>query len=225
MKTSTIIAGFAVIGSIGIITAANLKIKSEYTKGNIQSAYNKTKLQPFRFIKETVDSSIALPNVRFEVVTGKNDESSFSTYFVRSAPLTFKVINDTLYITSELVEKNGNYTDEPIILTTPVLEGVVSTRGSYKIKQQDIKVLSLNAHKTSQFTVTANSINRLSLAASDKAGFTIASKNPIEEAMIRIADLGFLTLNDVEIRKKSIQLDSTVTLTLQKRSIADFRKE
>jgi hypothetical protein len=225
MKTSTIIASLAVIGGITIITAANFKIKSEYTKGNIKSAYNKTKLQPFRFIKETVDSSMALPNVRIEVVTGKNDESSFSTYFVRSAPLTYKVSNDTLYITSELVEKNGNYTHEPIIVTTPVLEGIESNRGSYKIKQQDINTLSLTAHKTSQHIVTANKINILFLTASEKAGFSITSKNPIDEATIRITDQGFLTLNDVQIRKKSIQLDSSVTLTLQKRSIADFRKE
>jgi hypothetical protein len=225
MKTSTIIAGLAVIGGIATLAAADFKIKSEYTKGNIQSAYNKTKLQPFRFIKENVDSSIAMPETRFEVTVGKGEEPSISSYFVRSVPLTYRVSNDTLYITSELVEKNGNYTHEPFIITTPVLESLESTRGYYKIKQQDVGVLSLRAHKTSRVNVAAEKLTLLSLHASDRAGFTISSKNPIDEAVFRITEQSSLTLNDVEIRKKTAQLDSTVILTLQKRSIADFRKE
>ncbi len=225
MKTSSIIAGLALIGGVAIITAADFKIKSEYTKGNIQSAYNKTPLQPFRFIKENVDSSIAMPYTRFEVVAGKGQESSVSAYFVRSAPLSYKVTNDTLYITSELVEKNGNYTHEPFIITTPILEGLESTRGSYKIKQEDAGSLSLTAHKTSQVNLTAKQITLLSLFASEKAGFIISSKNPVDEAVIHIADQGSLTLSNVEFRKKSMQLDSSATLTLQKKSIADFRKQ
>lgn len=225
MKTSSIIAGLAVIGGITTLLAADFKIKSEYTKKNIQSAYNKTALPPFRFIKENVDSSIAMPQAWFEVVTGKDQQPSVSSYFVRSAPVTYKVVNDTLYITSELVEKNGNYTHEPFVITTPVLEGLESSRGFYKIKQQDADVLSVTARKTSRVNITADKITRLSLDASDKAGFTLASKNPIEEAVIRIADQGSLTLNNVEIRKKSMQLDSSASLTLQKRSIADFQKQ
>jgi hypothetical protein len=225
MKTSSIIAGLAVIGGIATLAAADFKIKSEYKKGNIQSAYNKTKLQPFRFIKENVDSSIAMPDTRFEVTAGKGQESSFSSYFVRSAPLTYRVNNDTLYITSELVEKNGNYTHEPFIITTPALESLESTRGIFKIKQRDAGVLSLTANKTSKVNVTADKITHLSLHAADRASFTISSKNPIDEAIFRITQQGSLTLNDVEIRKKTAQLDSTATLTLQKRSIADFRKE
>jgi hypothetical protein len=225
MKTSSIIAVLAVAGGIATLAAADFKIKSEYTKGNIQSAYNKTKLPPFRFIKENVDSSIALPNAKFEVVAGKTQESSFSAYFVRSAPLTYKVVNDTLYITSELVEKNGNYTREPFMITTPTLEGIESVRGSYKVKHEDAGILSLTARKTSQVTLTAGRVGNLSLDASQNAGFIISSKTPIDEAVIRIADQGSLTLNNVEIRKKSMQLDSSVSLTLQKRSIADFQRQ
>lgn len=225
MKTSSIIAGLAVIGGITTLLAADFKIKSEYTKKNIQSAYNKTQLPSFRFIRENVDSSIAMPEARFEVVTGKGQEPSVSSYFVRPAPVSFKVVNDTLFITSELVEKTGNYTHEPFVITTPVMESLESTRGFYKIKQQNADVLSVTARKTSRVNITAERINRLSLDASDKAGFTIASKNPIEEAVIRIADQGSLTLNNVEIRKKSMQLDSSVSITLQKRSVADFQKQ
>lgn len=224
MKTSSFFAGFAVIGGIAILTSANLKIKSEYTKGNIQSAYNKTKLQPFRFIKENVDSSIAMPNTRFELITGKEQEPSVSAYFVRSAPLTYKVINDTLYITSEQVEKNGNYTNEPFLITTPVLESLESTRGIYKIQKQDSSALSLRAHKTSKIELSVEKINHLSLDASEKAGFTIAAKKPIDEAVIRITGQGSLTLNNVQIRKKDLQLDSSITLTLQKQSVTDFWK-
>ena len=58
MKKSTLTAGIAIFGSFLTLTAANLKLKQEYTAGNIRKALVEKKLPPFHFIKETLNRHI-----------------------------------------------------------------------------------------------------------------------------------------------------------------------
>jgi hypothetical protein len=57
MKKSTLIATIAVHRSVATLAAVNLKLKSEYNKGNIKDPYTKTKLEAFKFIKVAFDST------------------------------------------------------------------------------------------------------------------------------------------------------------------------
>src|ERR1700749_1895068 len=100
MKTSTLIATIAIAGSFITVTAANLKLKSEYDRHNLKDAFVNTEVPSFRFIKDLTDSNSLHTGV-FEIRAGKKETPGVAKYYSQEKVFVFRVVNDTLYIETD----------------------------------------------------------------------------------------------------------------------------
>jgi hypothetical protein len=221
MKTSTFLAGAGILFAFATITAANLKIKAEYSKGNIQSAYTRTKLAPFRFIKEKLDSTTGMPTI-FDVNVGKGIEPALEVYYSVAPGYLYTVSNDTLFIGIDPANKEGYRSNEPVIISTPVLESLEVSKGLYYINHSDTGQLSVKTSGKSAANFKLEKINRLFLDAADRSKITITAKQPIDEAVMHFTGKSVLGLENTVIRKKTVQFKEGAWLHLSGSSLENF---
>jgi hypothetical protein len=221
MKKSTFLAGAAVIGAVATLAAVNLKIKSEYNKGNIKNPYTITKLAAFKYIKVVFDST-SRNGEEFKINISKGADYSIGTYYSERAKLIFKVSNDTLVITNDPFDKDHYSLYDPAIITASELKSIDVTKGSYLVIQDNTESFSVTANKESRVDLKLKKTNLLILHASDKASINVASKDTINQASIQLNDKSSLDAKYVIIRQKKLQLGDSATLHLRGRSMKDF---
>jgi len=221
MKRSTLIAIIAVIGAISILAAANLKLKSEYSKGNIKDPYTKTKLAPFKYIKVVFDSSSA-NGEEFKINVSKAAQPSIATYYSERAKLLFRVSNDTLLISNDSLDKEHTSLFDVVIISVPELKGISAAKGSYMISDGNTDSLVIKAAGKAVIDLKLNNALFLAVSATDKATINVSSKDTIRGAEIQLADKSSFTAKDILIKQKKLQLSDSATLHLIGRSIVDF---
>ncbi|MES2372368.1 MAG: DUF2807 domain-containing protein [Bacteroidota bacterium] len=221
MKKSTLLAGTAVIGAIATLAAVNLKLKSEYTKGNIKNPYTITKLASFKYIKVVFDSTSRYGE-EFKINISKDADYSIGTYYSERAKLVSKVSNDTLIITNDPFDKDHYSLFDAVIITAPQLVALDVTKGSYVVKQDDTESLSISANNESKVDLKFKKINTLMVNASGKAFINVSTKDTINQANIQLNDLSSFSANNIVIRQKKLQLGDSTTLHLKGRSVKDF---
>jgi hypothetical protein len=221
MKKSTLIATIAVLGAVATLAATNLKLKSEYNKGNIKDPYTKTRLAAFKYIKVAFDSTSA-NGEEFRIKVSKKSESSIATYYSERAKLLYNVSNDTLYISNDPFDKDHNSLHAPVIINTPELKAISVTKGSYHIHADDMDSLSVTANKKTGINLNLRKIKWLNVNATDNVSIIVASKDTIGSALIQLADKSSFSAKDIIIRQKKLQLGDSATLNLTGRSMKDF---
>ncbi|MES2004619.1 MAG: hypothetical protein V4450_08860 [Bacteroidota bacterium] len=220
MKKSTLIAGLAIVGCFAAFAAANLKLKQEYTKGNIQSAFTKSKLAPFRFIKVDFDSTSHFDG-DFEITVRKSLQPGLSKYYEEEGKFVYTILNDTLVIQNDPLYKDHNIPMYTIKIDAPYLAGIDVTRGRYVINLADSDSLSIIAGRRSSVNLALNKINNLSITASD-AYISINAVEPIEKAMIQLFGESSLNADNIIIKQKKLVLSKAASLRLSGRSMEDF---
>ncbi|MBV9986436.1 MAG: hypothetical protein JO301_02080 [Chitinophagaceae bacterium] len=218
MKTSSFLAASALIVAFAATNAANFKIKNEYSKGNITSAYAKTKLPPFRFIKEQLDSTTGLVTI-FQVKAGRGIEPSLEVYYSLTPGYKYTVSHDTLLIGMDPLNKEGYTSPEPVIINAPALENLEVSKGLYYVENSDTGTLSVKTSGKSAANLKLNGMNRLYLDASEGSRITVAARQPVREAVIHTSGNALLSLDDALILKKSIRLEGETILQLRGRSL------
>jgi hypothetical protein len=221
MKKSTLLAGAAVIGAIATLAAVNLKLKSEYTKGNINNPYTITKLQPFKYIKVVFDST-SRSGEEFKINISKGADYSIGTYYAERAKLLSKVSNDTLVITNDPFDKDHYSLFDAVMITAPDLAGLDVTKGSYHVKLDNAESLSISAHKESKVELTLKKARTLIVTASGKSSINVSAKDTIGLAEIQLNDKSSFGANNTIIRQKKLQFGDSATLHLIGRSLKDF---
>jgi hypothetical protein len=221
MKTSTFLAGAGILFAFATVTAANLKIKSEYSKGKIQSPYTRTKLAPFRFIKENLDSSTGMPTI-FNVNVGKGIDPCLDIFYSLPMGYLYTVSNDTLFISLDPANKEGYSYGEPVVINTPTLEGLEVSKGLYYINHSDSGQLSVKTSGKSAANFKLEKISRLILDAAGRSKITIAAKQPIDEAVMHFTGKSMLGLENTVIRKKTMQFKEGAWLHLSGASLENF---
>lgn len=221
MKKSTLIATLGAIGAVATLAAANLKLKSEYNKGNIKDPYTKTKLAAFKYIKVVFDSTSA-NGEEFRINVSKEAEPSIATYYEERAKLVYKVSNDTLIVTNDPFDKEHYSLFDAVIINTPELKAISVTKGSYHINAGNTDSLSVTANKKTGVNLKLNKTHWLTVNASDQASIIVAAKDTIGEAMIQLADKSSFSAKDIIIIQKKLQLGDSTTLNLTGRSMKNF---
>jgi hypothetical protein len=221
MKKSTLLAGAGIIGAIATLAAVNLKLKSEYNKGNIKNPYTTTKLNAFKFIKVVFDSSSRYGE-EFKINISKDADYSIGTYYSERAKLVSKISNDTLIITNDPFDKEHYSLFDAVIITAPQLLAMNVTKGSYFVKQDNAESLSVSANDESKVDLKLKKVNTLIVNASDKASVNVSTKDTINQAIIQLNDQSSFSANNIIIRQKKLQLGDSTSLHLKGRSMKDF---
>lgn len=221
MKTSTIIATLAVTLGFASLTAANMKLKSEYDKGHLVDPYVKQSLPAFKYIKDLTDSS-SLKNGRFEIHVGNKEESSVGNYYAARNSFLFNVKNDTLYITLDKSDGSPYSHWFPIIFRTKQLESLDVVNGEYVIISDVDSDLSIKATRKSEVEVRAGSIKTLSVLAANTASISVSAKDTIAKMNVRLDDKSTFNAKDLVIGERSLQLSKRSNIELSGRSIENF---
>lgn len=221
MRTSTLLVSIALTGTIAAVTAANLKLKSEYDQGHIRSVYVKHPLPAFHFIKDVMDTS-RFERAAFHIATGQSDSSGVSTYMTESSPFLFDVQNDTLYIRSNPDRKAGEHYYSITEIATPQLDGIDARRGEYTIEMKTSTRFTARASNDAKMKLYAETLNSLVLSARNQARIEIHSGAPVAELAGSFVDRSRLVVNNVTILTKKIQFGADAGLELNGSAITDF---
>jgi hypothetical protein len=222
MKTSTLIATLAVTCGIVTITATNLKLKDEYSKGKLQDPYIKKELASFHFIKDMTDTS-SLRGGHFEIHVGKSEGSSVSNYYSITPTFLFEVANDTLYISTDKTSDSRYVNWSPLIIRTNHLTKIDLNNGDIDLAVADNPDLTITAGKKSNVDVKIfGKMNTLSVFAGNSAAVAISAEDTINKMTVQLNDRSSFNAKDLLIVERSMQLSSRANLQLSGRSIENF---
>lgn len=238
MKTSTLIATVAIAGAFVLLTAANLKIKNEYTKGNLKDAFVKRPLASFRFIKDNTDSS-TLKKGRFDITVANGNKPGVSSYYDEKSVYLFTVSNDTLYITTDQANKDLYNNGALIIISTNQLNKLDVAQGSFSVSSSNRDSLSVIAGERSDISIKISSVQELmaldkekrkfslppaslSIVAKGRARVSLETKDTLNNVSIRLDDKSTFIARDVVMKHRKLQLGNQANLQLSGRSIENF---
>jgi len=221
MKKSTLIAGIAVIGTFLTLTAANLKLKQEYTAGNIRKPLVEKKLAPFHFIKETLDRRHYYGS-GFIVTNRKGLPESLSLNIDDQERLIFEVSNDTLFIKNNPLDKDFRVLSSTIYINANELKNVIATNGIFNIGQENTVSFSIIAGGISKVDIIVTKLDNLSIYGSEDAKIIVFASDTIRHASIQMKDNSIFEARDLVIKQKTLQLGNQASLQLTGRSLEDF---
>ena len=223
MKKSTVFAILGILGLFLTISATNLKLKQEYTRGNIRNPYVERTLPAFSYIKETLKPSLNYA-MGITIKDQRGQKPKLSVYFNEPDLYRFHVENDTLFISnSNSSEGKINIGESAtVFLFTDGLKKIITTNGIYNITEARHDSLSLIASGKSQITIQTNNMNGLTIKGSDISRITLSGTDTINHANIELKNFSSLNISQVRIKQKKIQIAKEASLQLSGGSLDDF---
>lgn len=221
MKTSTFFVTAAILSAFSILTAGNLKLKSEFTNGHIHDAFVKTTLPAFHYIAETLHKDEA-GSRHFRISDSSAAESSMLVFFGDMGSFRYKVTNDTLFLFSNSsIPKNNGYA-APVYINTRNLKSLKSSFGNFTVMQSHNDSLSIDAGGKSNIILQVQKMNRLSINGSANAGISLSAADTVGSVLVRVKNNSCFYADNVLIKQKNIKLSDRASLQLSGISLADF---
>lgn len=221
MKTSSILATLAVVTGFTTITITNLKLKSEYDKGNLKDPYVRKAVSSFRFVKETADTSV-LRKGGFTIMAGMGDSTSVASYYADREQFLFEVRNDTLYISSDPAYGDIFSHGSPIIIRTPKLSGLEANTGDFSIEAGTLDSLSVRVSRKSSVGIDARKINSLFVHATNTASVDSRVADTVRQLDLRLDDQSRFAAHDMVAAQKKLQISNNSHVQLSGRSVGNF---
>jgi hypothetical protein len=224
MKTSTIIATFAVACGFITVTATNLKLKSEYNKGKLQDPYIKKALPSFRYIKDITDTG-TLKQGYFQIHAGDKEVSSVAQYYSFTSSFIFSVANDTLYISLDKSNTSRYANSTPIIIRTNRLESIEMNNGEYELTSGNTNSLNISAKRRSKIDVKLDKADTLTIFANSNGSVGVASKENgvIKKLKVRLEDKSSFNAKNLIIDEPNLQVGPYANLQVSGLSIESFK--
>jgi hypothetical protein len=224
MKTSTIIATLAVACGFITVTATNLKLKSEYHKGNLKDPYVKTGLPSFRYIKDITDTG-TLKQGYFQIHSGEKEGSSVAQYYSFSTAFLFSVANDTLYISLDKSNTSTYANSTPIIIRTNQLESIDMNNGEYELASANTRNLSISAKRKARIDVRLDKADTLSVFANVSGAVSVApiEKGVIKKLNVHLEDRSSFNAKNLVTDEPNLQIGHNASLQLSGLSIESFK--
>lgn len=220
MKKSTLMVTLAVAGVFITLTAANLKLKSEYEKGAIKSALVPEDLASFHYIKTPADST-TVDFVSFEINVDRKNKSSVSRYYYDERHMNFKVVNDTLFIRNEPGDNTRRMST--VVINTPYLKNIDVMKGRYIIKQAESDSLAVTAGGESSVTMEMGKLNSIRINSMGKSKVVLSATAIINEGWIEVKDRSSFHAKNIVIADKKISVGDSCSILLSGRSVKDFK--
>ena len=221
MKKSTVIILAGITGLLATLTAANLKLSSEYKQGKVGSYYTAQMLPVFHNIKELGINEEDLDYYKMITIRQQKDSSAVLYEYYSSLNLIFKVENDTLFIIPDTKRKK-RMNERYLTILCPELKSLSGIRSSFTIDKMKTDSLSLIADKQSQISFTNGQITTLSVVADSLANVSVTSSDTIAYAAIQLKGFSSFKAQDAIILNRKLQLSSGSILSLSGRSLENF---
>jgi hypothetical protein len=222
MKKSFLLVLLAGLIFIVTLAAANMKLKTEYTKGHYVNTDIKTILPSFSYIKEDLNPMMNR-DFRCNIVVLQSDENSIAMDSTISDLIDFSVENDTLFLRqSQAATKRGEFFYYPVTVSAKQLKGVIARRNQFSVRQIKVNTLQVTAYGKSRVTFTNITVSNLEAYAEKTAGIKIEHTDSIGNATLTLRDRSFFDAENVVFANKTFNLSDSSSLQLSGKSVASF---
>lgn len=220
MKKSTLLFIASVLSCVIGITAANVKLKSEYDKKNITSYFKDIPIPPFHHIKEMVIvDSAGFSNLEINISASDTFRLQKTFYDDIEKNVHFEVSNDTLYISMKKPFTQG-YTSLNILCNN--LQSIEVRHSRIFINNFNARNLQVNTNNVAFLKMQHCEINRLLVQGKNNGSVLIADKCIIDSGFFQMNDKSLLSLDNNEIRYKEFSLSNEATLCLKGALVKEF---
>lgn len=220
MKKSNILFIASVMSCLVGITAANIKLKSEYNKKNIASYYKETALPAFHHIKEmAIPDSAGFSLLEINIVAFDSFKLAKTFYADIEENLHYEVINDTLYIK---MQKPFTQSITPLTIYCNNLQSIEGRHSRIFLNVLESEKLKVIAEHVSFIKMQNCTISQLSVHGKNNSTIVLADKCIIDSGSFHMSDKSILSLYENQIGHKEFLLGDDVTLSLKGRIIEEF---
>jgi hypothetical protein len=222
MKKSNILFIASVMSCVVGITAANIKLKSEYDNKKIASYYKEISLPPFHHIKEmTIPDSANFSLLDITVASSANPGYQLLKPFYADIEnnLNYQVINDTLYIRINKPFIQGNIS---LTILCNNLESIEGRHSRIFVNNFHSEKFKVNAEHVSSVKMQDCEIKRLMVQGKNDGTVVLADKCKIDSAFFQMTDKSILSLHNNQIRYKEFLFGEDATLNLRGEVVKEF---
>lgn len=218
MKKSTVSISLGIAGIFMLITAANLKLSSEFKKGNIRSGMAALPLAPFHHIKEIHPKDAENFSGKITLIQHKDSSALLYNYY-GSPEVLYSVNNDTLFIEPERNERNSAYN---LVIYYRDLRSIQCSNSNITMKKCTIDSLSVEADNYSNLYFTDARLKKIKIEASGDAKVTVSSQDTIPYAGIFLHDRASFKANNAFFLEKEIRMNANSTISFSGMSADNF---
>ncbi|MBN9295482.1 MAG: DUF2807 domain-containing protein [Filimonas sp.] len=222
MKKSLFFIILAVAICLVTLTAANLKLGNEYTKGNFVNNIIKNPLPAFSYIKEIHKAGDSdTYSCQLEIINSPENVVAYDS--TRPRTLTFTVQNDTLFIArDEKLPKEEYASSFRGRLFIPAPKALSTSQTNFIITGARGDSLSIYASGSSEVSLSYAKVNSLKIIASDASSVQIMKTDSIPFLQLSLRDKSSFTAADVKVLNRQFQASDSTTISLSGRSINYF---
>lgn len=220
MKTSTFFAGAAAIGCFLTLTAANLKLKNEYTSGHMTSAVVFNRLPSFHYIKEAIDSN-HFPG-SYVISSDSKKPTGISAFYYERAKFMYHVVNDTLFIQHDPEDKDNYVYYNKVTINTSGLKGLTAQLGNYNIVHETTDSLHIIANRTTNISVNAKKIAAVKIEESEHASVKLFAEEPIDMLDLTLGGMSNFFAEFLTVKTKSLKISHNASLCLRGQALQSF---
>lgn len=224
MKKSTATVILAFIVCFVTLSAANLKLKKAYDKGEIKTLFITRPLPPFSYVKETLNE-VPFADYRCTIAIKSSTENTSGVDSLSAANVDFNVINDTLFITPS---KEAVTTNTPmysrININATHLKGIIARKNTINFTggRSGDDSLTVTAFGRSQVNLSNIKTGAISINASGTSKVTIEATDSINNVIVNLKDKSCFSANNVILKSKVLHMSDSCSLQLTGKSIVDF---
>ena len=218
MKKSTIAITLGIAGIFVLITVANVKLSTEYKKGNIRSGKTAIQLPVFHHIKEIRSKDANRFRGGIKLIQHKDSSALLYDYY-GSPDILYSVKNDTLFLEPEKNEKSHDYN---LIIYYQNVKSIQCSNSIISIQKCTMDSISVTADNYSTLFFSDARLKKIKVEASDEATVTISSRDTISHAAILLHDKATFKAEYVTFLEKEIRMNANSTISFSGISADNF---
>ncbi|TAH11925.1 MAG: hypothetical protein EAZ12_03220 [Sphingobacteriia bacterium] len=220
MKKSSIALLIAITGLFLCFTVVNLKLKSEYSKGHIQSPMKTNILSEFHHIKELNALSSKVNDYQRNILIYQQKDSNALVHdYYTPAGVNYFVQNDTLFIEHDSTYVQNGY---DIKIYCKNLESLNASRSFITLVNYSSDSISLTSSVNASINCVHIQSNYISMNISDESSIAISAIDTINKADIYIQNNGYLNASNIYFKEKKLTIKNNGSVRASGQSLKNF---
>ena len=219
MKKSTWAIILGIAGLIGLLTIANFKLSAEYKKGHIISSMTAQSLQSFHHIKEIRAKDNEGIWIRRITLQQHADSTAILHNYYKSTGVLISVVNDTLFIEPDPIEKDNGY---DLIIYYQELKSLQGMNSNIIVLGCTSDSLSIKAENIALINCNQGHFKKLNIEASDNTQVKVYQSDTVYSANILLRNFATFEARNTIFLNKDLKMSNMSTVSFSGTSSESF---
>lgn len=204
------------------LISVNIKLSTEYKKGEIQSAIQKKILPIFHHIKEL--NSLKNTNYTYKPyidIYERKDTSAIAFNFYNPIGYQYYVKNDTLYVKADSSYDGGI---PAISIYSKNLKSIIISTSQVNLHQYKTDSIYLESNKYSSINAIQINSKFLKLRAKDNSTLSVSAVDTIDKGEIKAMNNGLVIMSNIYFKEQLLSIDSFASLTVTGKTLKSLNR-